>query len=270
MRAKRDLPIIYDERGAIGNWVKEWLRKPPWVKCPKCGEYGRLYVLRVKRKRVISLQPFVHHGSKRHFIKRLLMAFDDRVWDMMAKLSEFEFDKLMGYLRARRFGVPVVPVTAIGSWTIYKPKLCSKIIDDLEPYRELEYAEPKTLHSLALNRLKEILKFHHWTVKEDRGVLYAMPLNFMDYALKFYVKVGSKPIVRLNYDFERSALAVLKLKKRVKNGRVWYEGRWLYTPLYELEHRKGSSVRLSKLPLYPLYELIENIRGMGGSNVMGF
>jgi hypothetical protein len=261
--------IMYDY-GLLEIGLKNGCGKTSWVKCPKCGEYGRLYVLRVKRKSFISLEPFIHHGSKRHFIKRLLMAFDDRVWDMNAKLSEFEFDKLMGYLRARRFGVPVVPVTAIRSWIIYKPKLCSKIIDDLEPYRELEYAEPKTLHSLALNRLKEILEFHHWMCMVKWGILYAMPPNFMDYALKFYVKVGSKPIVHLNYDFEKSALAVLKLRKRRKNGRVWFEGRWLYTPLYQLEAMKGSSVRLTKLPLYPLYELLENIKAMGGFNVMGF
>jgi hypothetical protein len=105
------------------------------------------------------------------------------------------------------------------------------------------------------------------------GILYAMPPNFMDYTLKFYVKVGLKPIVHLNYDFERSALVVLKLRKRRKNGRAYYgayyEGRWLYTPLYELEALKGSSIRLNKLPLYPLYELLENIKAMGGGYELG-
>jgi hypothetical protein len=247
--------------------------KTPWVKCPTCGQYGRFYVLRIKRKRVISLQPFIQHGSKRHFIKRIWKRGvegrgDGSVEAMMMGLSEYDYFKLMGYLRARRFGTPVPAVGPFGP-SIYKLKVKRKIIDDFEPYREIEYAEPKTLHLEALNRLKKILEFHHWTVKEDRGVLYAMPPNFMDYALKFYVKVGSKPIVRLNYDFERSALAVLKIKKRVKNGRAYYEGRWLYTPLYELKPLKGSSLRLSKLPLYPLKQLLENIKAMGGSNVMG-
>jgi len=49
--------VIWGPSGAVGNWAKEWLRKPPWVKCPKCGQYGRLYVLKIKRTGVILLNP---------------------------------------------------------------------------------------------------------------------------------------------------------------------------------------------------------------------
>jgi hypothetical protein len=261
--------IIYDERGAIKPAWREY--KTVKVHDPWCNVPARIYMLKTRRGVRFVLQ----HGSKRHGITRFFKnwrtldqnGFLEIFKEMFKKLdprAEVLAAKLAKYVRERMLGVP-----AVGP-SIYKPKLCSKIIDDLEPYRELEYAEPKTLHSLALNRLKEILEFHHWMCMVKWGILYAMPPNFMDYALKFYVKVGSKPIVHLNYDFEKSALAVLKLRKRRKNGRVWFEGRWLYTPLYQLEAMKGSSVRLTKLQLYPLYELLENIKAMGGFNVMGF
>jgi hypothetical protein len=269
MRAKRDLKIIYDEAGAIGNWKKPWEKKPIEVnKCPFCNVPARFYILNTKKGVRFVLQ----HGSKRHGFTRLFKKWqlDPKSFSEIFKMdarAEFLAAKLAKYVRERMLGVP-----AVGS-NVYKPKssYSSKriIIDDFEPPRELEHRDRKALHLEALFRLKKILEFHHWTVKEDRGVLYAMPPNFMDYAFKFYVKVGSKPIVHLNYDFEKSALAVLKLRKRRKNGRVWFEGRWLYTPLYQLEAMKGSSVRLSKLPLYPLYELLENIKAMGGGYELG-
>jgi hypothetical protein len=235
------------------------------VPCPSCGEYGRFYALRLMRGRFISLQPFVQHGSSRHFIKRMILRADKRIWDMMARLSRFKYDKLMAYLQARRMGRRLHYI-AVGP-SIYKPKIVFKILDDFEPPRALVYERKnsRALYLQALKRLREILEWNHWTVEEGRGVLYAKPPNFMDYTLTFYVKVGSKPIVHLNYDFEKSALVVLKINKRRKNGRVWFEGRWLYTPLYHLEALKGSILRLNKLPLYPLEELIENVKSMGGS-----
>jgi hypothetical protein len=247
------------------------------VPCPKCGEYGRFYAFRVERGGFISLQPFVQHGSSRHFLKRMLLRGDDRVWDMMARLSRFKYDKLMAYLQARRMGKRLHYI-AVGP-SIYKPKSSypSKvkriIIDDYEPPRALVYEKTRknarTLHLEALNRLKEILEFHGFRCRVKWGLLWATPPNW-GYDLKFYVKVGSKPIVHLNYDFERSALAVLKLKKLgVKNDRFYYEGRWLYTPLYELEPFKGNVMRLSKLPLYSLGELFENVKAMGGEYVVG-
>jgi len=276
MRAKRDLKIIYDEAGAIGNWKKPWEKKPIEVnKCPFCpfNVPARFYILNTKKGVRFVLQ----HGKKRHGITRFfknwrtldqngLMEIFKEIFKKLDPRAEFLAAKLSKYIRKRIFGTP-----SIGPWTIYKPNfsLSPKIIDDYEPYREIEYAEPRALHLEALNRLREILEFNGWWCMVKWGILYVMPPNFMDYTLKFYVKVGSKPIVRLNYDFERSALVVLKLRKRRKNGRAYYEGRWLYTPLYELEALKGSSIRLNKLPLYPLHELIENIRGMGGSNVVG-
>jgi hypothetical protein len=269
MRAKRDLKIIYDEAGAIGNWKKP--KKPIEVnKCPFCpfNVPARFYILNTKKGVRFVLQ----HGKKRHGITRFFKNW--RTLDQNGLMEIFKNDaraeflaaKLFKYVRERMLGVP-----AVGP-SIYKPKLSLsssfKIIDDYEPPRWLPYEKTRknarALHLEALNRLKEILELNGWWCMVKWGILYAMPPNFMDYTLKFYVKVGLKPIVHLNYDFERSALAVLKLKKFYKNGRAYYEGRWFYTPLYELQALKGSVVRVSKLPLYPLTELIENVKGMGG------
>jgi hypothetical protein len=246
------------------------LRKPPWVKCPKCGQYGRLYVLKIKRTGGYSFEPFVQHGFSRHFIKRMMKrevegGGDGKVKAMMMGLSEYAYFKLMGYLSARRFGVPAVdPYKNYQSDFNFK----AKILDDFEPPRALPYSNTRNLHLEALNRLEQVLEFHGWWCMVRWGLLWAIPPGW-DYALKFYVKVGLDPIVRLDYDFDKSALAVLKLKKFYKNGRAYYEGRWFYTPLYELQALKGSVVRVSKLPLYPLTELIENVKGMSGSNVVG-
>jgi hypothetical protein len=259
------MTIIYDPAGVIKPTWREY--KTVKVHDPWCNVPARIYLLNTKRGYRIVLQ----HGNKRHGITRLFKKWqlDQNSFSEIFKndaRAEFLAAKLSKYVKERLFGVP-----AVGP-SIYKPNfsLSPKIIDDYEPPRALVYERKnsRALYFQAQDRFKEILEFNHWTVEEDRGVLCATPPNW-DYALKFYVKVGLKPIVHLNYDFERSALAVLKLKKRVKNGRVWFEGRWFYTPLYELQALKGSSIRLTKLPLYPLYELLENIKAMGGSNVVG-
>jgi hypothetical protein len=263
--------IIYDERGAIKPAWREY--KTVKVHDPWCNVPARIYILKTKKGVRFVLQ----HGSKRHGITRFfknwrtldqngLMEIFKEIFKKLDPRAEVLAAKLFKYVRERMLGVP-----AVGPWTIYKPKTSysSKgiIIDDLEPPRALPYSNARNLHLEALSRLEQVLEFHGWRI--DRGQpLCARPPNW-DYALKFYVKVGLDPIVRLDYDFDKSALVVLKVRKRRKNGRAYYEGRWLYTPLYPLEAMKGSSVRLSKLPLYPLMELIENVKGMSGSNVVG-
>ena len=234
------------------------------VECPKCGEYGRFYILKTDR----GWNPVVQHGVKRHGVKRLIKKLDPRVFKMVAKLNEYESAKLNCYLRARVLGVPTPRLNP------FRPSISvgyqRRILDDLDPPRTLRYESHRAVHEEALKRLEEVLEFHGWWCVAWNGVVYAIPPNW-DFAYKFYVKVGLNPIVSLKYDFEKSALAILKLRRLgFKNGIFWYGGEWLYTPLYMVNGLKGSIVRFSKLPKYPLEELIENVNMMGGSYVVGF